>query len=927
MAVDQLKLQVVLGMVDKASGVLKGLKKNTTDVAEKYREAKKQLHEMNDAQRLVADARDLQTALTETGSKTILLKTQIKQLQDQTHLTGEAADKQRKQLKKLQDQQEANTRVSDAQKQRAKSLREALDKLGVGNLAQAEGELAQKIKASTAALEAQKIQLDQVMQRERKLATLKAAHAKSMQKWGIHAGAGVAAAASGQAVASTGMVPVKAYAAAEDAAVGLKVAMMGAGGAVPPAYEKIKQLAEQLGNKLPGTTADFQNMMTMLVRQGMSAEKILGGVGQASAYMAVQLKKTPEAAAEFASKMQDATRTTDTDMMGLMDTIQRAFYLGVDDNAMLQGFSKLSPALSILRKEGLGAAKDLAPLLVMADQAGMAGEAAGNAYRKIFQAAMGSKKIDKANAALAGTGVKLNFTNGKGEFGGMEQLFAQLQQLKGVNTQKRLEALKEAFGDDAETLQALTLMIEKGQNGYNEIASRMQTQADLQTRVNEQLGTLKNLWDAASGTFTNTMATFGEAMAPEIKALTEWFGKASEKVGAFAKENPGLTKAIGLTVLGIGGLLVVGGTLLTVFSAFALKAALVRFALGRLGLAMASTATKAPLLYRMGHWLGRAWGLASQAAGWFARGLGMLVPVIKFVASSFMWLCRIFLMNPIGLAITAIAAGAYFVYTNWAWLKAGFSEIWTTIARGASIVWTSITGTLSSLPQKFMTIGGQIMDGLMGGLAQRWESTKAWFANLGTSIAQTARNALGIKSPSRVFAEIGGHVMGGLSVGLAKGEADPLALTRDMADKMTQAGATLALPEPTWPSPGAAPKLQSDAMRKQLAGLAVSLTLGTAGIGMPAMAQDLPGVPTDTRTPPLINTAPSPLITPREPAHGQGRAGGGGGGAASTGPIQITIHAAPGMDPQAIAKAVAAELDRRDRAGKSRVRSAMQDID
>ncbi|SPX16515.1 bacteriophage V tail protein [Escherichia coli] len=61
------------------------------------------------------------------------------------------------------------------------------------------------------------------------------------------------------------------------------------------------------GNQLPGTTADFQNMMQMLVRQGIPAENILGGVGKATAYLAVQLKKTPEAAAEFAAKMQDAT--------------------------------------------------------------------------------------------------------------------------------------------------------------------------------------------------------------------------------------------------------------------------------------------------------------------------------------------------------------------------------------------------------------------------------------------------------------------------------------------------------------------------------------------------------------------------------------------------------------------------------------------
>ena len=108
----------------------------------------------------------------------------------------------------------------------------------------------------------------------------------------------------------------RAYAQQEDAAMGLKVAMTEANGQVGDSFEKINKLAIGLGNQLPGTTADFQNMMQMLVRQGIPAENILGGVGKASAYLAVQLKKTPEAAAEFAAKMQDATGTAAKDMMG-----------------------------------------------------------------------------------------------------------------------------------------------------------------------------------------------------------------------------------------------------------------------------------------------------------------------------------------------------------------------------------------------------------------------------------------------------------------------------------------------------------------------------------------------------------------------------------------------------------------------------------
>ncbi len=117
---------------------------------------------------------------------------------------------------------------------------------------------------------------------------------------------------------------LKSYADQENAATGLKVAMMDANGEVGKRFQDINKLAIGLGNQLPGTTADFQNMMQMLVRQGIPAENILGGVGKATAYLAVQLKKTPEAAAEFAAKMQDATGTASEDMMGLFDTIQTA---------------------------------------------------------------------------------------------------------------------------------------------------------------------------------------------------------------------------------------------------------------------------------------------------------------------------------------------------------------------------------------------------------------------------------------------------------------------------------------------------------------------------------------------------------------------------------------------------------------------------
>lgn len=350
------------------------------------------------------------------------------------------------------------------------------------------------------------------------------------------AGRGGMAMAGGLAAGLTGSLV--AFAKQEDAATGLKVAMMDASGAVGSDFEKINKLAIGLGNKLPGTTADFQNMMQMLVRQGIPAQNILSGVGEASAYLAVQLKKTPEAAAEFAAKMQDATGTASEDMMGLFDTIQKAFYLGVDDTNMLSFFSKTSSILKMVSKDGLTAARALAPISVMMDQMGMEGEASGNALRKVFQAGFDGKKMKAANKLLSRKGIQLDFTDGKGEFGGLDNLFKQLNKLQSLTTKQKTTIIKQIFGDDAETLQVLNALIDKGKTGYDQIQEKMGKQADLNKRVNAQLSTLSNIWESLTGTAVNGLAAIGGAFAGDAKRLVSWLGDMSERFTDFADKNP-----------------------------------------------------------------------------------------------------------------------------------------------------------------------------------------------------------------------------------------------------------------------------------------------------------------------------------------------------------------------------------------------------
>lgn len=643
---DTLRLQVILDGIDRATAPLQGILKGTGSLSKAVKEARDRLKELNTANKQLESFRTTTARVSETAQALTAARDRLKGLRDEIIATDTPAkaltDRYRAAASELKKLERASAAANAAQATAQADMQRA--GIPVTELAHRQRDLAAQITAATAALERQGQQMQRVK-------ALQASYRNTMATRDKIGGAGVATGAVGAATGAGVLATLKAYAEAEDAGTRLAASMMQSGGKVPAQYQQINDLATRLGDKLPGTTADYQNMMQMLIRQGMSAKAILGGLGEATALLAVQLDMPKQAAAEFASKLQDATRTSEGDMLKLMDTIQRTYYLGVDSGNMLNGFAKLSPVLSVLRTEGLAAANALAPLLVMADQAGMSGETAGNAYRKIFQAGLDAKKMAKGNEELKGSGVQLSFVDKQGNFAGMDNLFAQLAKLNAIrNDTQRTGVLKTIFGDDAETLQAVTLMMEKGRAGYDEVVGKMQAQADLQARVNMQLGTLRALWEATSGTFTNLLASLGAAIAPQVKALTQWIGEAAASVRQWATDNPGLAT----TLMQIAGFIAVtatamGGLMLAVAAVLGPFAAL-RFALGALGLPS---------------FIGMLGTLASTALPAVATGLRVLA-----VAAT---------AHPIGALITLLAGAATYVWANWETLGPKFTALWERI--------------------------------------------------------------------------------------------------------------------------------------------------------------------------------------------------------------------------------------------------------
>ncbi len=72
------------------------------------------------------------------------------------------------------------------------------------------------------------------------------------------------------------------------------------------------------------------------------------------------------------------------------------------------------------------------------------------------------------------------------------------------------------------------------------------------------------------------------------------------------------------------------------------------------------------------------------------------------------------------------------------------------------------------LPAKFTDFGGHLVDGLINGIKNKWESLKSSVTGMGDSISGWFSEKLGIHSPSRVFMGFGDNIAQGAAIGLQR---------------------------------------------------------------------------------------------------------------------------------------------------------------
>jgi TP901 family phage tail tape measure protein len=143
------------------------------------------------------------------------------------------------------------------------------------------------------------------------------------------------------------------------------------------------------------------------------------------------------------------------------------------------------------------------------------------------------------------------------------------------------------------------------------------------------------------------------------------------------------------------------------------------------------------------------------AAGAVVAGIGATITAVGSLTAALSGVAAFLVANPVVAAIIGVAAAGVFVYTHW-----------DEIVAAAKKALASIKATLG----EWKKIGVDIIDGLWQGIQATIRKPIDAIGDLAKKLPQWAKDLLGIKSPSRVFAEIGQDIGRGLVAGIEDSE-------------------------------------------------------------------------------------------------------------------------------------------------------------
>ena len=904
-----LKLQVILDAVDRATGPLKNITRGSGKTAEALRNSREQLKTLERAQRDLRGFRELKRQSEGSARALDEQQREIRELSRQLRSAeGDTADLTRRRDAAIRQAQRLSRQYDNEQRQ-LQQLRSSMTGVdGVtGSLSDQQSELQRRVKQANDELQRQQRELGEVARKQRQAADASRQFHRGMGRASRLMGAGAGGLATGGASLYGGarmLAPGVDYGAAMSRVQALTRLERD-----DPRFKALQDQARRLGSSTSFSATQAAEAQGYLGMAGFDPEAIIAAMPSM-----LDLAKAQGAdlgrTADISSNLLSGFGLDPAEMNRLADVITATTTRANVDLEMLgESMKYVAP---VAREMGLSL-EESAAMAGLLGNVGIQGSQAGTTLRAMML------RLSAPTGAAAGAIQELgiNVKDAEGNMRNVPTILTDVAKAtEALGNAERLEYLKAIFGEEPAAGMA-ELINQQGAAGVEAFVAILEQAAGENARVAKVMAdNLKGDLQGLNSAWEEIGITLTDTNEGPLRELIQNVTEIIRAVGEWMKANPELTAQIATAAAGIAGLVAVGGALTLALGSLLGPMVLTRYGLQMLGL----------------------------KGGAFTRVLrGIATRAIPTVIGALRMLGAAAMANPILAIIGLIAAGALYIWSNWDTLGPKFAALWDTIktqgaafwewlegigaeaadaivdafmnwtlpglliqhwdaikASGAELwqwfqdapgnaieavatmlgdwdlkglleeKWTAAMDYLRSLPGRMRDAGLDVArglgEGIKNGASAAWEAV----SEAATGTERMARYQLDTHSPSRVFKAIGGDVMAGLAQGIHSAEREPLGQIAAFSQRLRGAGAGLALGAATLPA------------------------VATAD------------VPIDTRPP--LASAPASVTVEGDS-------------------ITLNVYPSAGMDERDLARYIGRILEERDRQKAARVRSAFHDID
>ncbi|AZK85845.1 phage tail tape measure protein [Xanthomonas oryzae] len=953
-ASDNLRLQVILAAVDRATGPFRRVLSGSRGVAIALRSQRDALRQLNSQHRDIGAYRD-QVAVAQRAKFALDAQRQsVRTLAQQMKAAGtptaamtaefERAVRSARELKTAHGMQEAGLQ----------RLRGRLETAGISTreLGTHERRLRSEIESTNTAMRAQQQRLAAIDTAQRRSARIQSA--------GLQASAyGAGMAFAGQRALGATALPIRDAMEFESAMADVRKVV---DFSTPQQFAQMGRDVENLSMRLPMLPAEIAKIVAAAGQAAIPRQELVR-FAEDAAKMGVAFDSTAEEAGQTMATWRTAFRMGQAEVVVLADKIN---YLG---NTGPASVNKISAVVNRIGALGEVAGLQSGPLAALgATVAGMGIESEVSATgikNMLLTLASGESATKSQREAFDKLGIKATAMAQVMQKDAGGAIMSVLQKLRALPKAEQAATMTQLFGRESiGAIAPLLTNLELLQGNFAKVADAQRYGGSMEAEYASRVATSANSLQLLKNTAVVVSQSIGQTLLPQFKELTERTAAVVGRVTTWIRANQALVGTIAKVAIGatalvtiLGGLLVAGGVAAMAFSQIHGAVALLSGG-GGFG-----------ALVRQGQAFG------GRVLPLLANGARLLLPLLGGVSL------------PVLAIGAAVAAVALLVWKYWGPIKAFAIGVWQGIVEVAAPVLVELQAALAPL--------GPVWDTVAAAMGKAW----AWVKQLLTPFEATTAQLHGATQAGHGFGQLLGavlvtqlqlavkaigwlvqafvfvlpvikQILGGvwqtvqgtwsLIVGVFTGNGDRIrqgllqlwaGINLQLANwpaRMLQAGADMisGLVQGIRSKFGAA----GDAVARVGTGV-VDRFKGLLGIHSPSRVfaqlgdftmqgltvglQRGQGAPVQAVTALgdrmravgaglALATATAPLaaIDSRAPLSAPARAAGAPAGGAS---YVIHVHASPGMDTTALAREVARQLEERDRRTAAARRSSLRD--